>query len=68
MTPWACSLCPMKASKFFCTNQWLLHPSRANEIFRMNCHPIEIRMRILGPNETQERFHPPIKEDDNPHD
>jgi len=34
----------------------------------MNCHPIEIRMRILGPNETQEIFHPPIKEDDNPHE
>jgi hypothetical protein len=58
----------MEASKSFFTNQWLLHPSRANEILRMNCHPIEIRMRILGPNETQERFHPPIKEDDNPHD
>jgi hypothetical protein len=27
----------------------------------MNGHPIEIRMRILGPNETQEIFHPPIK-------
>jgi hypothetical protein len=27
----------------------------------MNCHPIEIRTRILGPNETQEIFHPPIK-------
>jgi hypothetical protein len=34
----------------------------------MNGHLIEIRMRILGPNETQEIFHPPIKEDENPHD
>jgi hypothetical protein len=66
--PWACSPCPMKALKSFCTNQWPPHPSRANENLRMNGHPIEIRMRILGPNETQETFHPPIKEDDNPHD
>jgi hypothetical protein len=58
----------MKALKSFCTNQWPFHPSRANENLRMNGHPIEIRMRILGPNETQEIFHPPIKEDDNPHD
>jgi hypothetical protein len=58
----------MKASKSFCTNQWPPHPSRANENLRMNYHPIEIRMRILGLNETRELFHPPIKEDDNPHD
>ncbi len=25
-------------------------------------------MRILMPNETERRFHPPIKYDDNPHD
>jgi hypothetical protein len=34
----------------------------------MNGHPVEIRMRILGPNETQEIFHLPIKEDENLHD
>jgi hypothetical protein len=34
----------------------------------MKCHSIEIRMRIVGPNEPQERFYPPIKEDDNPND
>jgi hypothetical protein len=34
----------------------------------MNGHPIEIRMRTLGPNETQEIFHPLIKEDENLHD
>jgi len=34
----------------------------------MNGHPIEIRMKILGPNGTQKIFHPPIKEDNNPHD
>ncbi len=66
--PWACSPCLMKALKSFCTNQWPPHPSRANEILRMNGHPIEIRMRILGPNETQEIFHLPIKDDENPHD
>jgi len=66
--PWASSPCPMKALKSFCTNQWPPHPSKANENLRMNDHAIEIRMRILGPNETQEIFHPPIKEDDNPHD
>jgi hypothetical protein len=58
----------MKGSKSFCTNQWPPHSSRANENLRMNYHPIEIKMRILGPNGTQERFHPPIKKDDNPHD
>jgi hypothetical protein len=58
----------MKALKSFCTNQWPPHPSRANENLRMNGHPIEIRMRILGPNETQEIFHLPIKEDYNLHD
>jgi len=58
----------MKALKSFCTNQWPPHPSRANENLRMNGHPIEIMMKILGPNETQEIFHLPIKEEDNPHD
>ncbi len=28
---------------------------------RMICPPIDFRMRILGPNETQKIFHPPIK-------
>jgi hypothetical protein len=27
----------------------------------MICPPIDFRMRILGPNETQKIFHPPIK-------
>ncbi len=44
--PWACSPCPMKALKSFCTNQWPPHPSRANENLRMNGHPIEIKMSV----------------------
>jgi hypothetical protein len=48
------SLFPLsnESLKFFCTNQWPLHPSKANENLKMNGHPIEIRMRILGLNET----------------
>jgi hypothetical protein len=28
---------------------------------RMICPAIDFRMKILGPNETQKIFHPPIK-------
>jgi hypothetical protein len=28
---------------------------------RIICLPIDFRTRILGPNETQKIFHPPIK-------
>jgi hypothetical protein len=34
----------------------------------MICPPMDFRMRIIVPNETLRRFHPPIKWDDNPHD
>jgi hypothetical protein len=54
----------MKASKSFCTNQWLPHPSLSQWELKINCHLIGFRMRLLEPNETQEIFHPPIKEDD----
>ncbi len=63
--PWACSPCPMKAWNPFAPINGLLILQGP---MRMNGHPIEIRMRILGPNGTQKIFHPPIKEDNNPHD
>jgi hypothetical protein len=30
----------------------------------MICSPIDFKMKIFGPNETQKIFHPPMKKDD----
>jgi hypothetical protein len=43
------------------SNQWPLHPSWTNENREWFFSPMEIRMRILMPNETRGRFHSPIK-------
>ncbi len=60
-SPWpSLSLFPLPNGSFeiLSSNQWPPHPLKTNE--NWDWFALQL-MRILGPNDTQKNFHPPIK-------